>query len=191
MRRRILRRHTRCISHSLGVGRYQPHYAAEVLTNRYGDCKDKATLLDALLDAEGIHSSTALINSKFDLDPDVPAPSQFDHAISFVAIGDKDIWLDSTAQVAPFQYLLPKLRGKDALVILSGQGAKLRRTPADLPFSKYYRLDVEGTVTKRNVDVQIAFEMRGELELVARSAMLSASRSKLAEVMPAGGKNAW
>ena len=181
-------RNIRYVSLSFGVGRYQPHYAAEVLTNRYGDCKDKATLLDALLDAEGIHSSTALINSKFDLDPDVPAPSQFDHAISFVAIGDKDIWLDSTAQVAPFQYLLPQLRGKDALVILLGQGAKLRRTPADLPFSKYYRLDVEGTVTKRNVDVQIAFEMRGDLELVARSAMLSASPSKLAEVMTAGAK---
>jgi TonB family protein len=181
-------RNIRYVSLSFGVGRYQPHYAAEVLTNRYGDCKDKATLLDAMLDAEGIHSSTALINSKFDLDPDVPAPSQFDHAISFVAIGDKDIWLDSTAQVAPFQYLLPQLRGKDALVVLSEQGAKLRRTPTDLPFAKYYRLDVDGTVTKRNVDVQIAFEMRGDLELVARSAMLSASPSKLAEVMTAGAK---
>jgi TonB family protein len=181
-------RNIRYVSLSFGVGRYQPHYAAEVLTNRYGDCKDKATLLDALLDAEGIRSSTALINSKFDLDPDVPAPSQFDHAISFLEIGDKDFWLDSTAQVAPFQYLLPQLRGKDALVVLSEQGAKLCRTPADLPFSKYYRLDVDGTVTKRNVDVQIAFEMRGDLELVARSAMLSASPSKLAEVMTAGAK---
>jgi TonB family protein len=181
-------RNIRYVSLSFGVGRYQPHYAAEVLTNRYGDCKDKATLLDALLDAEGIHGSTALINSKFDLDPDVPAPSQFDHAISFVEIGDKDIWLDSTAQVAPFQYLLPQLRGKDALVVLSEQGAKLSRTPADLPFPKYYRLDVDGTVTKRNVDVQIAFEMRGDLELVARSAMLSASPSKLAEIMTSGAK---
>jgi Transglutaminase-like superfamily/Homeodomain-like domain len=54
-------RNIRYVSLSFGTGRYQPHYAAEVLTNRYGDCKDKATLLEALLDAEGIHSSTALI----------------------------------------------------------------------------------------------------------------------------------
>jgi TonB family protein len=181
-------RNIRYVSLSFGVGRYQPHYAAEVLTNRYGDCKDKATLLDALLDAEGIHSSTALINSKLDVDPDVPAPSQFDHAISFVSIGGKDIWLDSTAQVAPFQYLLPQLRGKDALVVLSEHGAELRRTPADLQFPKYYRLDVDGSATNRKVDLRLAFEIRGDLEVVARSAMLSLPISQLTEAMSMGAK---
>jgi TonB family protein len=181
-------RNIRYVSLSFGVGRYQPHYAEEVLKNRYGDCKDKATLLDALLDAEGIHSATALINSKFDVDPDVPAPSQFDHAISYVSLGDKGIWLDSTAQVAPFEYLLPKLRGKDALIVFSEPGAELRRTPVDLQFSKYYRLDVDGSVTKRNVNVQIAFESRGDLEVLARAAALSLPASKLAEVMTLGAK---
>ena len=57
-------RNIRYVDLSFGVGRYQPHYAEEVLKNRYGDCKDKATLLDALLEAKGIHSSTALINSR-------------------------------------------------------------------------------------------------------------------------------
>jgi TonB family protein len=181
-------RNIRYVSLSFGVGRYQPHYAAEVLTNRYGDCKDKATLLDALLDAEGIHSSTALINSKFDVDPDVPAPSQFDHAISFVSIGGKDIWLDSTAQVAPFQYLLPQLRGKDALIVLSEHRAELRRTPVDLQFSKYYRLDVDGRVTERNFDLQLAFESRGDLEVVARSTVLSLPIGQLAQAMTMGAK---
>jgi len=181
-------RNIRYVSLSFGVGRYQPHYAAEVLTNRYGDCKDKATLLDALLEAEGIHSSTALINSKFDLDPDVPAPSQFDHAISFLSVEGKDIWLDSTTQVAPFQYLLPQLRGKDALIVLSEHGAELRRTPADLQFPKYYRLDVDGSATKRKVDVQLAFETRGDLEVVARSAMLSLPTAQLTQAMSMGAK---
>ena len=115
--------------------------------NRYGDCKDKATLLDALLDAEAIRSSTALINTKFDLDPDVPAPAQFDHAISIRNDRGQSISGSiSTAQVAPFRYLLPQLRGKDALVVLSEHGAELRGTPADLPFPTLYRLDFSGTV---------------------------------------------
>ncbi len=181
-------RNIRYVSLSFGVGRYQPHYAEEVLKNRYGDCKDKATLLDALLEAKGIHSSTALINSKFDLDPDVPAPSQFDHAISYVSLGDKGIWLDSTAQVAPFEYLLPQLRGKDALIVFSENGAELRKTPADLQFSKYYRLDVDGSVTKRSVNVQIAFESRGDLEVIARAAALNLPANKLAEAMTLGAK---
>ena len=41
--------HIRYVSLSFGSGRYQPHAAAEVLANRYGDCKDKATLLEAML----------------------------------------------------------------------------------------------------------------------------------------------
>jgi TonB family protein len=181
-------RNIRYVSLSFGVGRYQPHYAVEVLTNRYGDCKDKATLLDALLDAEGIRSSTALTNSKFEVDPDVPAPSQFDHAISFVSIGGKDVWLDSTAQIAPFAYLLPQLRDKDALVVFADRGAELRRTPANLQFPKYYRLDVEGSITKRKVDMQLAFESRGDLEVLARSAMLALPPAKLTQLMTMGAK---
>ena len=40
-------RNVRYVSISLGVGRYQPHSAADVLENGYGDCKDKHTLLSA------------------------------------------------------------------------------------------------------------------------------------------------
>src|SRR5580658_10320396 len=44
----------RYVSLSLGLGRYQPHAAADVLHNQYGDCKDKHTLLASLLEAEGL-----------------------------------------------------------------------------------------------------------------------------------------
>jgi transglutaminase-like putative cysteine protease len=46
-----------------GVGRYQPHAAAEVLANQYGDCKDKDTLLEALLRAKGFTTAPALIGA--------------------------------------------------------------------------------------------------------------------------------
>ncbi|MGQ9801984.1 MAG: transglutaminase-like domain-containing protein [Candidatus Saccharicenans sp.] len=39
----------RYVSIQIGIGGYQPHPAPEILANRYGDCKDKATLLAALL----------------------------------------------------------------------------------------------------------------------------------------------
>jgi transglutaminase-like putative cysteine protease len=72
----------RYVSLSLGVGRYQPHASGDVLHNQYGDCKDKHTLLASLLEAEGLHASSVLINSSRKLDPDVPSPSQFDHVIT-------------------------------------------------------------------------------------------------------------
>jgi hypothetical protein len=46
----------RYVSLSFGVGRYQPHPAADVLTNRYGDCKDKTTLLEAMLEGGRVTS---------------------------------------------------------------------------------------------------------------------------------------
>jgi Domain of Unknown Function with PDB structure (DUF3857)/Transglutaminase-like superfamily len=112
-------RNIRYVSLSFGVGRYQPHTAAEVLANRYGDCKDKTTLLEALLEAEGFHGQAVLIHSKMDLDAAVPTPHQFDHAITLVRIAGEDKWLDSTLGVGPFGYLLPQLRGKDALVVFT------------------------------------------------------------------------
>jgi hypothetical protein len=74
----------RYVSLSLGVGRYQPHSASDVLHDQYGDCKDKHTLLASLLEAEGLHADSVLINSSRKLDPDVPSPSQFDHVITML-----------------------------------------------------------------------------------------------------------
>ena len=77
----------RYISLSFGVGRFQPHAAADVLHNEYGDCKDKHTLLASLLEALGYHASSVLINSGRKLDPDVPSPSQFDHVFTMLPLG--------------------------------------------------------------------------------------------------------
>ena len=39
-----------------GIGGFQAHPAAEIFRNRYGDCKDKTTLLISMLQVAGIHS---------------------------------------------------------------------------------------------------------------------------------------
>ena len=63
----------RYVSLSLGMGVYQPHAAAEILSVGYGDCKDKNTLLAALLQAEGFQSTSVLINALRKIDPDFVA----------------------------------------------------------------------------------------------------------------------
>src|SRR5271156_170099 len=95
----------RYVSLSLGVGRYHPHASGDVLHNQYGDCKDKHTLLASLLEAEGMHASSVLINSTRKLDPDVPSPSQFDHVITMLPMGKEEVWMDTTSEVAPFRLL--------------------------------------------------------------------------------------
>ena len=103
------------MSLSLGVGRYQPHAASDVLHNQYGDCKDKHTLLASLLEARGMHASSVLINSSRKLDPDIPSPSQFDHVITLLPMGKEKVWMDTTTEVAPFRLLSYNIRKKQGL----------------------------------------------------------------------------
>jgi TonB family protein len=181
----------RYVSLSFGVGRYQPHAAEEVLQNRYGDCKDKTTLLEAMFEAEGLHGLPVLINSKAEIDPDVPTPLQFDHAFTFVSFDGHDYWLDPTPGVSPFGYLLPQLRGKNALVASAGSKSELQTTPRDLPYASLYHFDVNGSVDEnKNVDLKLGADMRGDLEVLLRMGFREMSPEQLTAVLQGMQKGA-
>lgn len=184
-------RNVRYVSLSFGVGRYQPHAAAEVLQNRYGDCKDKTTLLEAMFEAEGLHGLPVLINSKAEIDPDVPTPLQFDHAFTFVSFDGHDYWLDSTPGVSPFGYLLPQLRGKNALVASGGLKSELQKTPQDLPYPSLYDFDVQGSVDEnKNLDLKLGVDTRGDLEVLLRIGFREMSPEQLTAVLQGMQKGA-
>ena len=177
-------RNIRYVSLSFGVGRYQPHSAEEVLQNRYGDCKDKATLLEALLEAEGFHGVPVLINSKADIDAEVPTPLQFDHAFTFVSLNGHDYWLDPTVGVGPFGYLLPQLRGESALLAAGNGKSEMRKTPQDFPYAALYELNVEGSQSEsKDLDVKLSLDTRGDLEVLLRIGFMQMSPGQLTTVL--------
>ena len=99
-----------------------------MLANRYGDCKDHAALLEALLAAAGIDSTGALINSDnaYRL-PRVPTLGVFNHVITYVP--SLDLYLDSTAESIAAGYLPSSDLGKPVLLTSERQdGARRRRT---------------------------------------------------------------
>jgi transglutaminase-like putative cysteine protease len=110
----------RYVAIEFGVNGIRPRTPAVVLQNRFGDCKDKANLLIALLADMGIDGRFCLLNRGSSTD--VAFPSwQFNHAIAFVprAPGDgqpDDLWLDTTDSTAPFGFLPPGDVGRSALV---------------------------------------------------------------------------
>jgi tetratricopeptide (TPR) repeat protein len=167
------------VSLSFGLGRYQPHPAAEILDNRYGDCKDKHTLLAALLEAAGLHAYPALINSSRDIDPDVPSPSQFDHVVTAVRLKDGYVWMDTTTEVAPFRLLAASLRNKKALVVPAAGTAELVPTPADPPFPSRQVMEVEGKISELGkLEAKVRLEVRGDTELALRAAFRRISSSQ-------------
>ena len=121
-----VRRNIRYLAVYVGPGGVVPHAAATVLENRYGDCKDHAALLEALLRASGIESSAVLVNSgnAYRL-PGAPTLGIFNHVITYVPA--LSLYLDSTAESVAAGYLPASVMGKPALHTRSGE---LARTPA-------------------------------------------------------------
>ena len=157
---------------SFGIGRYQPHNAAEVLANQYGDCKDKHTLLASLLTAVGISAYPALISTSREVDGEVPSPGQFDHLITVVSVSREGglVWLDTTTEVGPYQYLVSPLRDKHALVIWKDKPAGLVNTPADLPFGTTQTFNMDAKLNDAGtLEGHADFSSRGDIEYLLRS----------------------
>jgi tetratricopeptide (TPR) repeat protein len=168
--------HYRYIGIAFGIGRYQPHSAADVLENQYGDCKDKHTLLASMLNAVGISAYPALVSSARDIDADVPSPGQFDHVITVVPQGTGFIWLDTTTEVGPLAYLVPVLRDKHALVITADKPSLLMASPADPPFQTLQAFRMEAKLNDDGtLEGKAESTTRGDREVLLRAAFRAAT----------------
>jgi tetratricopeptide (TPR) repeat protein len=175
--------HFRYIGVNLGVGRYTPHAASDVLINRYGDCKDKHTLFAALLQAAGITAYPALVSSNYRVDPAFPTASIFDHVITAIPRGDSFLFLDTTPEVAPYGLLVQGIRDRQALVIPSASPARLVTTPADPPFPAYERAHIQASIDSNGtLDAKMRIEDRGDGELLLRSAYRATPQNRWQEL---------
>ena len=161
----------RYVSISLGVGRYQPHAASDILQSGYGDCKDKHTLLAAMLKVEGIQSYPVLIDSSRKLDEDEPSPAQFDHVITLARVGTNLTWLDTTQEVTPYGLLLYQLRNKLAVVASGDAEGGVRRTPADSPIKTFMYFSLNGKFSEYGgLDATLEFTAQGDRDWPMREA---------------------
>ncbi len=177
----------RYISLSFGLGRLQPHAAADVLKNQYGDCKDKHTLLATLLLEVGLAADVVLANFTRKLDPDVPSPAQFNHAFTGVALGTDYFWLDTTPEVAPFGHLLPQLRGKSVLRISTQGAPEIVTVPNEPPLGNFQSTEVEGKVDDSGaVTATVTHIFRGDSEVLMRTVMRRTPQGRWKDVITAG-----
>jgi predicted transglutaminase-like cysteine proteinase len=77
----------RYVSIDLGIGGMQPHSAPDVFAHRYGDCKDKATLVRSMLREIGVDSYHVVINAeRGSVTGDMPAHNGFNHVITAIKL---------------------------------------------------------------------------------------------------------
>ena len=80
----------RYVAIELGIGNFQPHPATSIFLHRYGDCKDKATLMSSMLSEMGVDSYYVVINShRGSVAAETPANAEaFNHVITAIKLGD-------------------------------------------------------------------------------------------------------
>ena len=153
------------VSIQIGTGRgggYRPHAAAEVFAKSYGDCKDKANLMRAMLKVLGIKAYLVTIYAG---DPnhvrrEWPSPHQFNHCIVAVQIGDETqaltvvdhptlgrlLIFDPTDDTTPIGDLPIQEQGSFALIVAGAEGALLKM-PVTPP---------EANMLSRNAEVTLS-----------------------------------
>ncbi|MFA9438292.1 DUF3857 domain-containing protein [Uliginosibacterium sp. sgz301328] len=115
-----------------GENSHRPFAPHEVLSRRYGDCKDKSLLLVSMLRQMGIDASPVLLatQNRRNLDQMLPSPLDFDHVIVRVRLpSGQEYYLDPTlrAQISPLARIGEAHPDTQVLVIAGGE-SKLRRT---------------------------------------------------------------
>ena len=137
----------RYVAIELGIGGWQPHPAAAVFSQRYGDCKDKATLTAAMLNEIGVQSYYVVINSRRgSVGPDAPARVDgFNHAILAIKLPDgltnpsliatiqhpklgMLLFFDPTSELTPFGQIGGYLQSNYGLLV-SPDGSELVELP--------------------------------------------------------------
>lgn len=151
----------------IGVGAVVPHDIPFILDNKMGDCKDHATLLQALLAAKGIPSTQALINAgnSYRLTR-IPEVAMVNHVINYVP--SLNLFLDSTSQFTPFG-LLPYSDQDKPVLLVDGytEGFKTPSTPPG----------VNQQHMKTTVDIKSDGSVSGVMEVDLKGAFAASARS--------------
>ena len=121
-----------------------PNNPAEIVRNKYGDCKDHATLLQQMLVAAGVPARLALVSHQRPILKELPSLDQFDHMIVYVPEPGIGVFVDCTDKGADAAHTVPLgLAGRDAL-ILDSENPHFETIPA-------YPENASGIEVQRNL----------------------------------------
>ena len=164
----------------LGAHAYEPYPPSEVIRRRYGDCKDKTTLLAGLLRHLGLEAHAALV----DVDElehvaaRLPSPGAFDHAIVHFVRDGRDYWIDATAEMQRGR--LDRLAQADfgrALVIAPGETA-LREMA--VPAAPAPRIEIEEEFDLRDAEGGLAKHAAYSIRTLYRGTSADGTRRRFA-----------
>jgi transglutaminase-like putative cysteine protease len=195
----------RYVAIELGIGGHQPHPAAEVFSHRYGDCKDKATLLSSMLKEIGIESYYVIINTeRGSVSADTPPNLYFNHAILAIVLpGGVDatalsarvshpklgqlLFFDPTDELTPLGSLSGPLQANYGMLVTpdGGELIELPQLPAEtngVARTAKMTLDEKGTLLGEVQEIRVGDEAATQ-RYTLRAAILDTDRIKSVEAV--------
>lgn len=158
----------RYVAIELGIGGWQPHAAPDVFSHRYGDCKDKATLMRTMLRQVGMDSYHVVINTRRgSVTRKTPAHNGFNHAILAIKLPDdvndpsliavmqhpklgRILFFDPTDDLTPFGQIRGPLQANYGLLVTpdGGELVELPQQPSTMnSIQRTARLTLDSTGT--------------------------------------------
>ena len=129
--------HVKYVAFENGLEGFVPRQAADVCSKRYGDCKDMASILTAMLRISGLDASFTWIGTRsipYSYH-EVPLPVTDNHMISAVKIDKSWIFLDATDPNCVFGMPTSGIQNKEALIGISPNKYELVKVPV-MPASR-------------------------------------------------------
>jgi tetratricopeptide (TPR) repeat protein len=114
----------RYVGLEFGIGGFKPREPIVCFNTKYGDCKDKGTLLITMLKEIGVEAKPVLIRTRSSgvIDMELPLLSNFNHYIVLANIDGEDVFLDPTAEFSGMNELPFSDQGVKVFVIDEGEG---------------------------------------------------------------------
>ncbi len=114
-----------------GLGGFIPREPSDTYNNKFGDCKDKAVLINALLNQSGIPSYPVWIGTR-DIPysySEVPTPQSDNHMIATVKVNNNWVFLDGTSVHLEYGMPTSMIQGKEALIGISQDSFLIAKVP--------------------------------------------------------------
>ncbi len=150
---------TRYVGLEFGVHGYKPYKARQIFERRFGDCKDKALLLCAMLRAAGVDACMVLVRTRnLGALADTPASlAVFNHCIAYVP--SLDLYLDGTAEYSGLHELPWQDRGVEVLLVCADGKARKATTPLDQVEDNRYDVAYTLSLAPGAADAEFAAEV--------------------------------
>jgi len=135
--------HTRYVALEFGIHGYKPYRVGQILSRRFGDCKDKASLIHAMLKIAGVDSRLVLLRMRNlgSLGEEPASLAAFNHAIAYVP--SLDLFLDGTAEFHGAKELPGADRTANVLVVEPDGNSRFLTTPEALADQNLTSQEVE------------------------------------------------